>query len=132
MVWYGSSVMQNKSSHFQVFEGDLYDTRKATIAPIRAKYSYSFREIKNLSQVKATIRNGPFAWPSGYPLFLLTHDGAALCFKCAEKEFRQIAWDFLRKASTGWQIVGCEINYEEPDLACAHCSKSIDPAYGKD
>lgn len=119
-------------------EGHLFDTRIPDWhkhPPLRPAYSYTFHEIKTLAQVKATIRNGAFAWPGGYPLYFITQDGAALCFDCAHKEFRQVAWDYLNKASTGWRIVGCEINYvnnEDGELICDHCNKRIESGYAEE
>lgn len=112
-------------------DGGLYDTRKPNWAnvPLRPAYRYHFGAIKSLADVKATLRAGAFAWPGGYPLYFITHDCAALCFDCARKEFRQIAWDFLNETSTGWRIEACEVNYESL-IYCAHCSKQIESAYG--
>lgn len=117
-------------AHFRVFEGDLFDDRKTGFFPLRKRYQYTFARMKNLSQVKATLRGGRYTWPGSYPLFLVTRDGAALCFECAIKEFRQIAWDYLHHASTGWRVEGCEVNYEDPNLFCDHCSEPIESAYG--
>ena len=41
--------------------------------------------------IKDAIRN-KYAWPGGYPLYLLTADGCALCVECGRKEFKQIAY----------------------------------------
>lgn len=34
--------------------------------------------IKTISDFRAAYRNGPYAWPGGYPLFFVTADGAAI------------------------------------------------------
>ena len=39
--------------------------------------------------IKQAIRD-KYAWPGGYPLFLVTSDGAALCIDCGKKEYRNI------------------------------------------
>ncbi len=113
-------------------DGGLYDTRKAdwSKAPIRPNYSRTHREIKSALDCKATLRAGGFAWPGGYPLFLVTYDGAALCFDCARKNWRNIAGDYAWKMNSGWRVVACDINYEDDDCFCANCSKQIKPAYG--
>lgn len=118
--------------HLRYFEGSLYDDRKPySFGPIREKFSWHYSRPESLSQVKATIRAGSFAWPGGYPLFLITQDCQPLCWQCAVKEFRQIVWDHLNKCSTGWRIIGCEINYEDDNCFCCHCSKQIESAYGE-
>lgn len=115
-------------------DGNLYDTRLkdwSKLPPLRKNYSFTHGKINSLSDVKATIRNGQYTFPGCYPLYFITQDSAALCFKCAEKGFRQVAWDFQNKASTGWRIVACDVNYEDSSLYCDHCSKLIESAYGE-
>ena len=84
------------------------------------------RESRN--NVKRAIRE-KYAWPGGYPLYLITADGAALCIDCGKKEFRQIAWDWTRKASTGWCAEATDVNWEDTDLICDHCGNKIESAY---
>jgi hypothetical protein len=113
----------------KVFEGDLYKDNSSV--PIREKYQYTFRDIQNASQLKATLRNGEFAWPGGYQMYLITNDGQAMCFKCAIKNFRLVVSDWLSNCDTGWKIVGCEINYEDQDCICCNCNKQIPAAYSE-
>lgn len=68
----------------------------------------------------------PFTWPGGYPLYAVTNDGAALCSDCCKAERVCIA---TTTGNDGWNVVALEINWEEPNLFCEHCSKSIEPAY---
>lgn len=117
---------------FVTSDGNLFDTRKSDWSkhPLREKYSYHFRQIETLAQVKATLRAGAFTELGGYPLYFITDDCQPLCFACARKQFRQVAWDFLNKAKTGWHIQSTDINYEDNDCYCCHCSKQIESAYG--
>jgi hypothetical protein len=85
-----------------------------------------------LAEIKTRLRAGAYAWPGGYPLYAITHDGAALCFPCVRKEWRQVVWDYLHRASTGWRVDAFDVSYEDPDLHCAHCSKRIESAYAED
>lgn len=119
---------------FIASDGGLHDTRRDDWSrnPLRADYRYTFRDIRNVSQFKATLRNGAYAWPGGYPLFLLTDDGATLHFACARKEARNVMDSIQRKASDGWRVVACDVNWEDSDLCCDHCSKRIESAYGDD
>jgi len=94
------------------------------------KYTHHItREQKN--SVKEAIRT-KYAWPGGYPLFIITADSACLCIDCAKKEFRQIAWDWTRRQSTGWCAVATEVNWEDNSLYCDNCSERIESAYGED
>lgn len=82
------------------------------------------------NQVKNAIRQ-KYAWPGGYPLYIITSDGAVLCVDCSKKQFRQIAWDWTRHLSTGWFAVAADINWENSELACNHCGNRIESAYGE-
>lgn len=113
-------------------DGHLYDTRKVGWAnnPIRRNYICAPNGLYSKARhVAAEIRNGAYAWPGGYPKFFVTQDGEALCYKCARKEFRRVAWDFLNNASTGWRIEAVAVNWEGRDLYCDNCSEQIESAY---
>ena len=111
-------------------QGALYDTRVknwSSLPALRPNYSCHHREINSVADLKATLRAGPFAFPGGYPLFLITSDGGALCFKCGKSEFYLIAGEIQDDDNGGWRVVACEINHgEESDLNCDHCSKLIE------
>lgn len=82
------------------------------------------------SDVKYAIRN-QYAWPGGYPLFLITTDGAALCVSCGKSEWRNIADSTVKGYQDGWNVVAADVNWEDADLHCDHCSKQIESAYGE-
>ena len=46
--------------------------------------------IKTLSDFRAAMRNGPYAWPGGYPLYFITSDGAALSFDAVKENLRLV------------------------------------------
>jgi hypothetical protein len=79
-------------------------------------------------QIKEAIRH-PYACPGGYPLFLITSDGAALCCECGRKQWKQIAYAIIHHLSDGWRVEAADVNWENPDLYCDHCSKRIESAY---
>lgn len=112
-----------------VFEGDLY--RHGMTNPLRAKYQFHFRAINSVSELKATLRAGKVTWPGFYPLFLLTSDGAALSFESARENFRALVWSIRHRANDGWRVVGCDVNFEDNDLVCAHSGEKIESAYGE-
>ena len=78
--------------------------------------------------VKDAIRN-KYAWPGGYPLFLITTDGGALCVECGKKEFKRIAYAVRHSLNDGWNAAAVDVNWEDPDLYCDHCDKQIESAY---
>lgn len=81
-----------------------------------------------LGNIKQAIRD-KYAWPGGYPLFLVMNDGGALCMDCARAEFRQIAHDTVKGWSTGWDAAAADINWEDSELTCDHCGNHIESAY---
>jgi hypothetical protein len=84
-----------------------------------------------VSDFRRDIR-APYAWPGGYPRYFITHDCEALSFESA-KENRRVILEAIRDSDkTGWQIVGCDINWEDTQLRCAHSNKPIQSAYGED
>jgi len=74
------------------------------------------------------LSSNPYAWPGGYPLFAITHDGAALCPHCCKTERASIGTTTGRD---GWGVVAIEANWEDPDLYCDHCGARIESAYAE-
>jgi hypothetical protein len=75
------------------------------------------------------LSTSPYAWPGGYPLFGLFSDGEACCHRCASTERKQIG---TTTGSDGWQLVAVEVNWEDPELFCAHCGSRIESAYAEE
>ena len=116
---------------FIASDGNMYRDGNF-LEPFREKFRFTHGGIHSTREFKATLRNGPYAWPGGYPLFFYMDDGAALCFECARKEARQIIHSIRHRWNDGWRVVGCDINYEDTSLYCAHCNENIESAYGED
>lgn len=93
-------------------------------------------EINSISDYRAAIRNGAYAWPGGYPLYFVMSDGEAMSFAAGKKERRCIL-EALRDYQTnkhersGWRPVAIEVNWEVPDLYCAHTNERIESAYAE-
>jgi hypothetical protein len=86
-----------------------------------------------ISQFRAAMRSGPYAWPCGYPLFFVTEDGGILSFKAARECRREILSALDRGDSrSGWAVVAVDINYEDHELTCDHTGERIECAYGDD
>lgn len=111
-----------------VFEGDLYRKDLGYAIPLRKDYSKTFLLIKTANQFKATIRAGKFTCLGGYPLYLFTSDSSALCFDCAKTKARCIIDSIKHDRRDGWKVEGCDVNYEDNELACDHCNKQIPSA----
>lgn len=92
-------------------------------------------EIRTISDFRSAIRNGPYAWPGGYPLYFVMADGEALSFAAAKAERRNIL-EALKLFNTHhlrgeWLPVAVEINYEDGELYCAHTNERIESAYAE-
>lgn len=81
--------------------------------------------IKRARKLK-TIAREQFAWPGGYALFAITHDGACICRKCCRGEFSTMLQSTLHSARDGWEVaaIDCAANYDEV-VSCAHCGADL-------
>lgn len=116
-------------------DGHLYDTRISDWSrkpPLRKDYRRTFPRIKNLRQLKATLRNGSYAWPGGYPMYFICGDGEALAFKTVKNNFKEIVSAFMLCEDAQWRVIGCEVNWEDTELYDAHTNEQIESAYGDD
>jgi hypothetical protein len=68
-----------------------------------------------------------YVWPGGYPTYAVTDDAAVLCPRCANENGHED-----KTVHDGWQIVGVDVNWEDPALFCDHCSERIESAYAED
>ena len=82
-------------------------------------------------QFKDALRNGPFAWPGGYPLYFITSDGAALSFDAAKDNARLIISSIRGNLRDGWQVVAVDVNWEDSNLICDHTGNRIESAYAE-
>lgn len=73
-----------------------------------------------------------YAWPGGYPLFLVMSDGGCLCARCVDEERGRIHCAAVEKSRDGWRPMGVDVNWEDPDLFCDNCSARIESAYAED
>ena len=87
--------------------------------------------LHNLQEIKTALRQGPYAWPGGYPTYFITTDGAALSHEAVREMWRDVVESHLfNLRHSGWHIAGVDVNWEEPDLICEHTGKPIPSAYG--
>jgi len=112
--------------------GDLVRRFGSPCVTVRENYRKHHAAIKTTHDLRATLRAGRYTSLGGYPLFFYTSDGAALCFACCAKEYRQVSTEIRERSNCGFRVVGAEINYEDKELTCDHCSKAIESAYEQD
>ena len=88
--------------------------------------------IETTKDLRTALRNGPYAsmlWPGGYPLFFITSDGGALSFDSVRENYREISQAIRSHSNCGWRVVGCDVNWEDSDLYCAHSNEKIESAH---
>lgn len=85
----------------------------------------------DLQLIKNAIRN-KYAWPGGYPLYLVATDGEAISIKAARDNWREICAAHMRNGWSEWHIAAVEINYDDPFLYCCITNDRIESAYAED
>jgi hypothetical protein len=116
-------------------DGHLYDTREPDWSgrpPLRRHYQTRPRHLRTAADVKAALRAGPYAWPGGYPLFFVAADGEALSFNAVRDNLREVLPAMSQPWDRSWRVVNVDINYEDPELCCAHTGERIPSAYGEE
>ncbi|MDX3966144.1 MAG: hypothetical protein QHD01_06030 [Bradyrhizobium sp.] len=89
--------------------------------------------IKTIADFRAAYRKGRFAWPGGYPLFFVTADGAAISFKGARRERRNILEAIRDNDSrSGFRVCAVDVNWEDSDLRCDVTGERIESAYAEE
>ena len=88
--------------------------------------------IETPRQFLETLKAGPYAWPGGYPVYFIASDGEALSYSAARENARLIAEAIRDHDGGGWRVIACEVNWEDPELYCAHSNKRIESAYAED
>lgn len=81
------------------------------------------------------LREGRFTSLGSYPKFWLASDGSALSYEAIMSEARE----YLRLAGNrkherheaGHVIVGCDVNWENPELYCEETNERIPSAYAE-
>ena len=85
-----------------------------------------------VKQLKEQLRAGQYAWPGGYPQYFIADDGDALSFDAVRENYRQVIEAIRDRDRNGWRIVGCNVNWEDANLYCAHTGQRIESAYAED
>lgn len=85
----------------------------------------------SLAWYRRIVRQNKYTSVGGYPLFGITSDGAALCYDCIRSERRDIIQAIGHQLNDGWRLMAIDVNWEDPDLYCDHCSNRIESAYAE-
>lgn len=89
-------------------------------------------KISNTKELRKALRT-PYAWPGGYPMYIVLSDGGMLCRECARTEYREMSRALRdpRLYDSGWRPVAAVVLWEGPE-ECAHCNSPLEVAYPSD
>lgn len=76
--------------------------------------------------------DGKYTSHGSYPKYWLASDGGTLSYEACREECGQIARAIRDNDNSGWRVVGCDVNWEDPDMFCDHTGKRIESAYADD
>lgn len=86
-----------------------------------------------VKDLKQFIRSNGYAWPGGYPCYLLMADGEPIDAQSARENYRQIRERMRDGAGSfdrDWFPLAVDIHWEGEPLQCAHSGRIIESAYG--
>ena len=88
--------------------------------------------ITNKVELATAYKQGPYAWPGGYPVYPITVDGELFCWKCFKSEYSLIASDVQDQVAGCWRVTDLHVNWEDTSAYCGNCSTHLESAYGED
>ena len=90
------------------------------------------QRILDAADLNETLETGLFTSVGGYPKFWIAEDGEALSYDAVIANKELILSAIKDGGDPQWNVTGCEINYEDASLVCAHTNEHIPSAYGDD
>ena len=105
---------------------DLYDVKRHV--ELRGQHA----PFGTVAWFLQTLRGGPYTSVGSYPLFWLASDGETLSFEACKANAVRIARSIRDGSNDGWRVVACDVNWEDPDMRCAHTGERIESAYAED
>lgn len=85
------------------------------------------------------LRSGKFTPFGSYPTYFVAADGEPLSHEAVRENLWQVARatrDYPDRNSAPdlrqWAILGCDVNWEDSEMLCAHTGKPIECAYSKE
>lgn len=99
--------------------------------------------IPDTKSLISSLIDGAYVFPGGYPKYWVTKDASCLCYKCLAPRkglggkalvINPSAIDAKNNPNSDkpWEVVACDINWEDPSLYCDECNVRIPSAYAED
>ncbi len=85
--------------------------------------------INNVHDFRRAIRNGPYAWPGGYPLFFIVADCETLSFETVKKNRRRCLEAIRDHSDDQFRPICLTVNWEDNSLTCADSNEKIECVY---
>jgi hypothetical protein len=96
--------------------------------------AYHHLKIENELEFLECIAAGGYSTPGMYPLYFILADGDVMAFETAKNNEPWVLEAIAEREDypTGqWLVVGCEVNWEDPELYCSHEGTRIESAYAE-
>lgn len=93
--------------------------------------------IYTVKQLMQDLRADRFTSIGCYPTYFITADGEALSHEAVRENLWQVAratrdYDLhCTPHLVQWAVIAYDVNWENPDLYCAHTGKRIESAYAE-
>lgn len=88
--------------------------------------------INSVHDLMTALRMGKYTSVGSYPIFYLMSDGETASYDGVRSEVWRVARAIRDRATDGWRVVGCDVNWEDSSLTCCITNQPIESAYGKD
>lgn len=103
----GDDMLANK--FFVSGNGDLFDTTRNDWhkgEPLRTGYKLHNSDIVKPADIVASLRAGEWAFPGGYRLAFVCHDGGVLSYKAVKDNLYSVVHSTRHNYRDGWHVVG--------------------------
>jgi hypothetical protein len=77
------------------------------------------------------LRSGPYTSLGCYPTYFIAADGEALSHQAVRDNVWQVARAVRDGDNKEWQVIGFDVNWEDPNLYCAASGDRIESAYAE-
>jgi hypothetical protein len=86
-----------------------------------------------LDDFRRVLAEGKYTSVGSYPKYFVAADGGVLSVEAALENKRLVERAMrLPGSDKQWQIIGCDVNWEDRDLYCDDTGKRIESAYGEE
>ena len=112
---------KNLSKNHSDFEVNDLPIKTLPVSKGMTPMSYTVDQL--IDDMQSKYANGQ------YPKYWVCKDGGILSHEAVIQNFWQILDQFYELTNPQWNVIGCEINYEDKTLVCSHTGKPIESAY---